>query len=241
MPALTLPNTQASVNIPDLTGQVAYQTTIGTNKATSGAHSHVVQGTWSTADGSKITVAVKIILVKQHIASEVTSFKLRTFIKRGRRETKVWHRTHHANIVPFLGITTDYSSPFAGPNPVAMISPWMDGGNLLNALNTDLTLSKRLHLANILINADGDACLTDFGLSVIFPEFWGTSYWSRTVGGAMRWRAPELLPPSSEDDEEMENYVPVLTRNCDIYSFGSVALNVCPVIFDSYVAPDSLL
>ncbi|KAF7984886.1 hypothetical protein HWV62_10879 [Athelia sp. TMB] len=90
----------------------------------------------------------------------------------------------------------------------------------LNILHGDL------YPANILINADGDACLTDFGLSVIFPEFWGTSYWSRTVGGAMRWRAPELLPPSSEDDEEMENYVPVLTRNCDIYSFGSVALNV---------------
>ena len=116
-----------------------------------------------TADLSSLQVAVKIILVKQHITSEVTSVKLRMFTKvrifmaprqsashicaqRARRETKVWRRTHHENIVPFLGITTDYSCPFAAPNPVAMISLWMDGGDLMNALNTGLTELKRLHL-----------------------------------------------------------------------------------------------
>lgn len=71
------------------------------------------------------------------------------YTQRGRRETKVWCRTHHKNIVPFLGITTDCSYPFAGPNPVAMISLWMDGGDLMNALNTGLTESKRLHLVRI--------------------------------------------------------------------------------------------
>ncbi|KAF7979520.1 hypothetical protein HWV62_42094 [Athelia sp. TMB] len=262
MPDLMLSDTPPSANIPDLTGQVAYQTTVGVGAAASGAHGHVVPGTWTTAEGStmKLTpeltvdmaslkVAVKIILVKQHITSEVTSFKLQMFTKRCRRETKVWCRTHHKNVVPFLGIAKDYTCPFAAPNPVAMISLWMDGGDLMNALNTGLTESKRLHLlfgaakglehlhslniihgdlypANILINANGDACLTDFGLSVIFPEFCGTSYWSRTAGGAIRWRAPELLPPSSGDDLEIEAYVPVLTRHCDIYSFGSVALHV---------------
>ena len=56
------------------------------------------------------------------------------------------------------------------------------------------------------------------------PDFVGTSYWSRTVGGAMRWRAPELVPHTSE---EIETYVGDLTPKCDIYSLGSLALHVC--------------
>ena len=86
--------------------------------------------------------------------------------------------------------------------------------------------------ANILINAKGDACLTDFGLSFIFPEFLDNHYWSSTVGGAIRWRAPELLPPPSQNVEEIENYVPALTRLCDIYSFGGVVLHVCLLSLD---------
>ncbi|KAF7979519.1 hypothetical protein HWV62_42092 [Athelia sp. TMB] len=235
---------QIANSVPDLTGQVVYQNIRGTEAAASGAHGHVYRGTWTTSGGTQITVAVKIIVVKRNITSEVNSVKLRRFIKvhtfaipveefydldfflqRGRREMKVWQRTHHENVVPFLGITTDIDSPFTAPNPVAMVSLWMEGGNLLKALETNIMEPERLHLANILINAKGDACLTDFGLSVILPEFLGTSYWSRTAGGAMRWRAPELLPPPSLDVKEIESYEPALTRLCDIYSFGSVALH----------------
>ncbi|KAF7979242.1 hypothetical protein HWV62_43216 [Athelia sp. TMB] len=223
MAALThgLSDVQASqiASVPDLTGQVVYQHNRGIDTTASGAHGHVDRGTWTTSGGIQLTVAVKTIVVKRNITSEVTSVKMR----RGGAEKS---ETHHENVVPFLGITTDIDSPFAAPNPMAMISLWMDRGNLLKALETNLTESERLHLANILINAKGDACLTDFGLSVILPEFLGTSYWSRTAGGAIRWRAPELLPPSSEDDLEIEAYAPVLSRSCDIYSFGSVALHV---------------
>lgn len=75
----------------------------------------------------------------------------------------------------------------------------------------------------MLIDDTGRACLVDFGLSFIKVEFEGTSYWSSTVGGAMRWRAPELLPPLFED---VVNFKPSLTPACDIYSFGSVMLHV---------------
>lgn len=68
---------------------------------------------------------------------------------------------------------------------------------------------------NVLLNAEGKACLTDFGLSSIKAEFEGTSYWSSTVGGAIRWRATELF----------ENE-PVLTKECDIYSFGCIMMQV---------------
>lgn len=56
MPDLMLSDPQPSTNIPDLTGQVAYQTRVGVGAAASGAHGHVVPGTWTTAEGSKIKV-----------------------------------------------------------------------------------------------------------------------------------------------------------------------------------------
>ena len=85
----------------------------------------------------------------------------------------------------------------------------------------------------MLISNEHHACLTDFGLSRILAEFEGTSYWSSTVGGALRWRAPELLPEQEEAVEEEEDGTekrkengPVLTFECDVYSFGCVMLQV---------------
>jgi serine/threonine protein kinase len=62
--------------------------------------------------------------------------------------------------------------------------------------------------------------LVDFGLSTIKAVFEGTSYAPSTVGGAIRWRAPELLDFTEED------FTPILTTACDIYSYGSVMLQV---------------
>lgn len=58
-----------------------------------------------------------------------------------------------------------------------------------------------------------------FGLSSVEAELEGTS----TAGAAMRWRAPELLPPMGAD---LYSFTPTLTLACDIYSFGSVTLQV---------------
>lgn len=70
------------------------------------------------------------------------------------------------------------------------------------------------------------------------PEFEGTSYWSKTVGGAMRYRAPELVPPTAK---EVESYVGDLTKMCDIYSFGSLLLHVrlCLLFKSSYTVEPS--
>jgi serine/threonine protein kinase len=74
--------------------------------------------------------------------------------------------------------------------------------------------------ANILIDRNGKALLVDFGLSTIKAEFEGTSYYSSTVGGALRWRAPELLAVTDRD------VAPNLSTACDIYSYGSIMLQV---------------
>jgi serine/threonine protein kinase len=77
--------------------------------------------------------------------------------------------------------------------------------------------------ANILIDSHARARLVDFGLSTIKAEFEG-SYYSSTVGGALRWRAPELLSILGDDVS------PTLTFACDIYSYGGITLQVGIII-----------
>ena len=78
--------------------------------------------------------------------------------------------------------------------------------------------------ANILINDEGKALLSDFGLSNLVVGTQGSVFISSTVGGSPRWAAPELY--CVEDDVE---HTPVISKPCDVYSFGSVMLQVSAV------------
>jgi serine/threonine protein kinase len=73
--------------------------------------------------------------------------------------------------------------------------------------------------SNVLIYGNGRACLADFGLSTIILEFVGTSYFTSSIRGNVRWVAAELCEVSG--DEELK-----LSAECDIYSFGSIMLQV---------------
>lgn len=74
--------------------------------------------------------------------------------------------------------------------------------------------------SNVLLDSAVKACVSDFGMSTIKAEFQGTSYWTSNKGGAVRWSALELYR-SYEDDVH-----PVVTQECDIYSYGSLTLQV---------------
>ncbi|KAF7978237.1 hypothetical protein HWV62_1248 [Athelia sp. TMB] len=74
--------------------------------------------------------------------------------------------------------------------------------------------------SNVLIDDRQQACLIDFGLSLIEDELEGTPLWTQTFG-AVRWRAPELVPFA---ECQTTNFQPRLTKSCDIYSFGGLAL-----------------
>jgi len=74
--------------------------------------------------------------------------------------------------------------------------------------------------SNILVDSKGRACLCDFGLSTILAEFHGTSYFTSTISGSVRWAAPELY-------RIKDGVIAIgLSTGSDIYSFGSVMLQI---------------
>ncbi|KAF9228878.1 kinase-like protein [Gyrodon lividus] len=187
-------------------------------------------------DSQSYEVAVKSI--RSHILDDDD---MRKKSKKLRRELKVWARLKHENIIPLLGIATGFG-PFT-----ALVCPWMANGTLTSYLEHNgeqLSLHDRLELlrdaaaglgylhscsvvhgdltgSNILVAASGRAQLSDFGLSSIVVEFQGTSYLSSSVNGTTRWAAPEIF---TMQDDESSVWVP--TEQSDIYSFGSIILQV---------------
>ncbi|KIJ18506.1 hypothetical protein PAXINDRAFT_109885 [Paxillus involutus ATCC 200175] len=156
------------------------------------------------------------------------------------REISVWARLENENILPFYGVAFGF-----GPLP-ALVCPWAANGTLHQYLmdHGDLDLLDRLKLlcdmangldylhgqkvihgdltsANVLINAVGRALLSDFGLSTIHQEFLGTSYFTDSSRGHVRWAAPELFDLANYDTPRA-----ILNEKTDIYSFGSLMLQV---------------
>lgn len=84
--------------------------------------------------------------------------------------------------------------------------------------------------ANVLITDQGKACLCDFGLSTLMIAFHGTSFYTSTVGGNVRWTAPEIY--RFTDNETAHS----VTVQSDVYSFGCILLEVTlctTIIFQS--------
>jgi serine/threonine protein kinase len=75
--------------------------------------------------------------------------------------------------------------------------------------------------SNILIDGDGKAFLADFGWSNIIVD--GPSYVTSSIGGSVRWAAPEHFRLSEG------SHASTVTTYSDIYSYGSVMLQVCVI------------
>ncbi|KAF9457392.1 kinase-like domain-containing protein, partial [Collybia nuda] len=152
------------------------------------------------------------------------------------KEAILWKSFNHPNVLPFLGVD---SSVF--PPNLCMVSPWMHCGTILRHLseNWGVNIDKLideiaqglgyLHSQkvvhgdlrgnNILINDRWEACLADFGLSIISDAT--LSKESSNRHGSVRWMAPELLQPEAF---ELDRFV--RTTASDIYAFGCVCLEV---------------
>jgi len=73
--------------------------------------------------------------------------------------------------------------------------------------------------SNVLIDGDGKALLADFGLSNVVAETYRL-YVTSSIGGSVRWAAPEHFRLSRD------HHVSTVTTHSDIYSYGSVILQV---------------
>lgn len=100
----------------------------------------------------------------------------------------------------------------------------MFSGLIFLTVHSNGVIHGDLNSANVLIDKKGAACIADFGLSFIKVEMEGSSYMTSTIGGAVRWRAPELVP--HWDARLDETFAPTLTPKCDIYSLANIALQV---------------
>lgn len=81
-----------------------------------------------------------------------------------------------------------------------------------------------------MVDSQGTAIITDFGLSKVVEELTDGSVNPATsfFAGSTRWMAPELLLSLVED----EGHTPPITTFSDVYSFASVCLEVSGFPFD---------
>ncbi|KAF8415955.1 kinase-like domain-containing protein [Boletus edulis BED1] len=82
--------------------------------------------------------------------------------------------------------------------------------------------------SNVLIRENGRACIADFGLSMLLTELGGSMFaTSFHAQGTLHWTAPKLLDlkvPEDGMEEELQCVVPM--TQSDVYSFGSIMLQI---------------
>ncbi|TFK51245.1 kinase-like protein [Heliocybe sulcata] len=146
-----------------------------------------------------------------------------------------WYRLSHANIVQFLGLSYDV------PHHIGLVVPYYENANVIEYLAAHsngerelvhLTLGAAAGLAylhehgvvhtdlrgcNVLVDGDGNARLTDIGLS---PVFSGNNFTTANPALASRWQAPEVL--QFEGPEDVSAY----TLASDVYAFGMLLVEM---------------
>ncbi|CAE6383894.1 unnamed protein product [Rhizoctonia solani] len=150
---------------------------------------------------------------------------------RAAREMFFWSKMDHPNIHRLQGVIV-FRDLW-----LAMVSEWMDNGNLhqylqnypaadryrlcvhvasgLEYMHSCNTLHGDLKALNVLVSSDGTAKLADFDFSIVHES--STHMFAGGMGlGSLRWAAPELLL-----EEE-----PRKTTRSDVYALGMTMLEV---------------
>ncbi|KAG6328702.1 hypothetical protein ID866_10386 [Astraeus odoratus] len=146
------------------------------------------------------------------------------------REVYLNSKLYHENIVPMLGIWTEFSET------ISIVSHWMESGDAhtyVQKVENDprhllKDIASGLHYlhvhelgpichgdlkgGNVLISRGGRALLTDFGYSTLMRSSFSLDV--LVVGGSFPWMAPELL----------NNYVPSIAG--DVWAFGMTLLEL---------------
>lgn len=227
---------RGDVAVTDLTDDV---TMIGKDAVACGAFSDVWKGKWwDRVERKERTVAVKFL---RRVMVQDVKEKL---LKRLQAEVVTWHHLCHRNVSQLYGIVQTEMS-------VGMVSAWCEHGTIKHYLKSVNPGAIRMKLmsqvasgvtylhdfkppivhgdlkgGNILIDCQGYAIITDFGLSKVMSDF-STSAGiacSSFFAGTMRWMAPEMILALVEDESEAK--VLRVTTATDVYAFGSVCLEI---------------
>lgn len=215
-----------------LTGQIEGK---GSYPTAYGGYCDVWKCSWRKDSGA-IEVAVKSIRIHGNdLDREGKSKRLTTAIEG-------WLRLDHDNVLPIFGLTLGF-----GPLP-ALVCPWMENGTLTSYLEQNhkqLSASTRkamllevisavLYLhdhdvihgslsgSNIFLDDLGRIRVADFGMAALLLEFSSESYFSSSIGGAVRWIGPELF----QVPDESSNFVGFPSIQGDVYSCGCIMLQV---------------
>ncbi|KAK0200334.1 kinase-like domain-containing protein [Desarmillaria ectypa] len=227
---------KGDVAVTDLTDDV---TMIGKDAVACSAFSDVWKGKWwDRVERKERAVAVKFL---RRVMVQNVKEKL---LKRLQAEVLTWHHLCHRNVSQLYGIVQTEMS-------VGMVSAWCEHGTIKHYLKSVNPKVNRIKLmsqiasgvtylhdfrppivhgdlkgGNILIDHQGYAIITDFGLSKVMSDF-STSTGiacSSFFAGSMRWMAPEMILALVEDESEAK--VPWVTTASDVYAFGSVCLEI---------------
>ncbi|KAG2137054.1 kinase-like domain-containing protein [Suillus clintonianus] len=154
-----------------------------------------------------------------------------------------WAQLLHKNVLPLYGIAHDF-----GHFP-SLVTPWVNEGSLNDYIASHhLSLRSKLDLAkqvvaglgylhahsvvhgdltglNILVDRQGRAQLSDFGVMSLLAEIPTLAQPSGGTRSAVRWTDPRLFEMR---EGEINPCIP--TEQTDIYSFGSILLQVRCII-----------
>ncbi|KAG1850311.1 kinase-like domain-containing protein [Suillus tomentosus] len=153
-----------------------------------------------------------------------------TIIKRLSGEIKIWLKLEHNNIVPLWGVADGF-----GYLP-ALVSPWLKMHAKVSLAQGHSSRASVLYVQRFVIDArvnsqieavhsrsithgdssgnevlvdkDGQASLTDFGLSALVPERRSQASVPTKCGGTTPYMAPERLAVDDEDDESTPVFSP---------------------------------
>ncbi|KAG2036693.1 kinase-like domain-containing protein [Suillus americanus] len=229
---------------PDLTSQVVRHEIYPT---LSGTYSDVWRSTWYH-DKRKRDVAVKSLKIPFSNEDEKSKNCQNLLGKISR-----WAQLHHENVLPLYGIAHDF-----GHFP-SLVTPWVDEGSLNDYIaNHHLSLRSKLGIAkqvvaglgylhahsivhgdisglNILVDHQGRAQLSDFGVMLLLAEIPTSAQPSGGIRSAVRWTDPQLFEPQKG---EIDPCIP--TEQTDIYSIGSILLQLLTGSIPYYDIKDNI-
>ncbi|KAG1843992.1 hypothetical protein C8R48DRAFT_818724 [Suillus tomentosus] len=143
---------------------------VGSAPVSGGSFADVWKGIWANSHNGTQPVELKYLRQYMHMTDEIKE-KLMLRLK---SEVAAWHHLRHSNIAQLYSV--DQS-----PNPIAMVSPWSMKwiqkqinlhyfGSQLFAQLPASCYHRDLKSSNILTGDNGQALLTDFGLSNVIEK-----------------------------------------------------------------------